>query len=396
MKKHFVFLRNPPKELVWGGLEKLVCEWFEHINYKQCRVSFVVGPGWRETYVKAFAARNLSIHVVETNLDQSMSAFKKFLGMYGLLQKLHADTCIFVQGRFLCFHFVHILAAWFVCWGRVYIHENLGAPKPYPRKSRKHFGFIPGLALWWYAQRAQTRLRAYFSKSTLAVSGGVKESLVNGWGYPEEKVLVSFHGIDLEQFFPSPDSFLEIRKRLDIDVESKVIIVSARLSPEKCINRAIDAFDELADFDKTLELFILGSGPLENQLKDLALRKKTRDRIKFFGHVDNVAEYLKAGNYFILSSDNEGLGLSFLEAMASGLVCITTRCPGAMEIIQDGVNGFFAEKTSQGVREALQKALALTPLQHQLVVDNGVNLVRMKFGLNNIRKTFSILGVPYA
>lgn len=394
--KHFVFLRNPPKQLSWGGLEKLVCEWFERIDYQECRVTFIVAMGWKETYDKAFEARHLPIDVIETNLDSSRTFWEKFISMYGLLNKLRPTTCVFLQGHFFCFHFVQILAAWFICRGNVFIHENLGAPRQFVKSSKKYFGFIPGFALWWYAERMQTLFRAYFCKNVLTVSEGVKENLVKLWDYPKEKVLVCYHGIDLMRFLATPQSLTEERRRLGINQEGKIIIVAARLSQEKCVDRVIDAFDDLAALDGALELLILGSGPLENQLKSLAASKKTVSRIKFLGHQENVSDYLKAGDCFVLSSDNEGLGLALLEAMASGLVCLSTRCPGPMEIIQDGVNGYLIEKSSKGVKEGLQKVFSMPISQRQQMTDNAIGFVARKFELNAcVKNVFSIIGIPF-
>src|SRR5438105_4137148 len=125
MKKHFVFLRNPPRQIVWGGLEKLVCQWFEHIDYRQCRVSFIVGLGWKAVYEKVFVDKGLPIDVMECNFDSTMNCFEKFSTMWMLLSRLKPDTCIFMQGRFFCFHLGHILAALCLARGQVFIHENL-------------------------------------------------------------------------------------------------------------------------------------------------------------------------------------------------------------------------------------------------------------------------------
>ena len=74
-----------------------------------------------------------------------------------------------------------------------------------------------------------------------------------------------------------------------------------------------------------------------------------------------MATHLRNANYYVLPSDNEGLGLSLLEAMASGLICIATHCPGPAEIIKDGVNGFLVEKSTAGVTQGLKRAISLSP-----------------------------------
>ena len=80
------------------------------------------------------------------------------------------------------------------------------------------------------------------------------------------------------------------------------------------------------------------------------------NKILFMGNVDNVGDYLKMSDIFVLSSDNEGFGIALVEAMATGLICVATKCPGPNEIIQDGVNGFLVEKNAEGVLDGLKKA----------------------------------------
>lgn len=389
---HFVFFRNPPSSQVWGGLEKLVCEWFERIDYDQCKVTFVVSHGWKETYKKVFESKKLPIDILEVNFDPTMNLFKKFLTVYVLLRNLKPNVCIFVQGRFFCFHFMHILGARLIT-NNIYMHENLGAPEPWVKSSKKYFGFISGLALWWHAEKLQTRCRAYLCRKILTVSRGVKENLVNFWHYPEDKILVCHHGIDLSLFQSGAKDLLGIRNKLGIKSEDQIIIVTARLSKEKCIDRVINAFDDLND--PRLNLLILGTGPLEKDLKILANQKASQARIFFLGHVENVFDYLKAADYFVLSSDNEGLSLSLLEAMASGLICLATPCPGPMELIEHGTNGFLINKSSEGVREGLQKVMGMSLSQSKVIKEAAVSFVRNNFELDRcVLNALSIFGIP--
>jgi len=64
-------------------------------------------------------------------------------------------------------------------------------------------------------------------------------------------------------------------------------------------------------------------------------------RVLFAGFQDNVQPYLYAADVFVLTSDSEGLPLSVLEAMATGLPCVVTDVGGNSEAIEHNINGFL-------------------------------------------------------
>ncbi|MBN0387259.1 glycosyltransferase, partial [Pseudomonas aeruginosa] len=78
-------------------------------------------------------------------------------------------------------------------------------------------------------------------------------------------------------------------------------------------------------------LAILGSGRLEEQLKDLACELGIGERVLFLGQVEEARRYFKAFDAFALSSDHEPFGMVLLEAMVAGVPLIATACGGARE-----------------------------------------------------------------
>jgi glycosyltransferase involved in cell wall biosynthesis len=140
---------------------------------------------------------------------------------------------------------------------------------------------------------------------------------------------------------------------------------------------------------------IAGSGPKEQTLKDLAAKQSSNSRIRFLGQVNNVDELYQLSDIYVLSSDNEGLSLAFLEAMASGLICVATRCPGTTEVIDNGTNGFLVEKSTAGVLGGLRQALALPPQDRQRIAKNAVGFVSERFEIHkNVAKALTLLGIP--
>ena len=396
--KHIVFLRNAPHGVAWGGLEKLLMEWFERIDYSQYKVSLSMPHQWLEVFKKKFEAKNLPVDLVEWpgGLEKEHS-LKRFIDLFRFLKTLRPFSVVFIQGWLFNFDFAHILAGWAATGGQVYMHENLGPPEMLPKTSRHHFGFIPGLGIWWHIKRFRASVRAHFAKKVIVVSHEIKKQLVAKWYYPAGRISVCHHGVDVRQFCPSPETRLKMRESMKVHPEETVILVAARLSKEKCIHRVIEAFDVVSQKLSGLTLMITGSGPLENDLKALARNKSCMAKIMFLGHVNDVANYFKMSDIYVLASDNEGFSIALLEAMASGLVCVATRCPGINEVIQDGSNGFLTEKSTEGILGGLRKALELSTEGRMGIRERAVRLASDNFEINErVRDVFRVLGLAYA
>lgn len=394
---HYIFMRRMPATIVWGGLEKLMLEWFERIDYRGCRVTLVVSKGGGEIYSKYIRSRNLPIEVVDFPFQFNVFFLKRFCETLRLLCRLNPDKVVFCQGRFFCFDLAHVLAAFFAAKGDVYMHENLGVPPPSPKSSKKYFGFITGAGLWWYVERYLTRWRAYFCKKVFVVSSEIRDMVIDLWKYPAAKVEVLYHGVDVSRFAPSVRVKEVLRKEKGVGPNDIVIIAASRLSQEKCVDRSIEAFDILFLNNANMHLFIAGTGPYEGKLRTLAAGKTSSGRIHFMGHVSNVDDLYKMSDIYVLSSDNEGLSLAFLEALASGLVCVTTRCTGTTEVIRDGINGFLVDKSTQGILEGFQKCLGLSNEKRKEISDNAVRYVNERFEINrNVKSALDGLGIPSA
>jgi glycosyltransferase involved in cell wall biosynthesis len=397
---HFVFMRLMPPVIVWGGLEKLMLEWFERIDYGRCRATLVVSTGGKKIFDEHLAQKDLPVHVVEfpfrVDFKYTDGFFKRLTKTRDLLKVLKPSEVIFFQGSFTCFDLSHVLAANLSTGGEVYMHENLGPPAPSPKTSKKYFGFLPGLGLWWYAERFLTPLRARFSKKVFAVSREIKDQAVGVWHYPQHKVDVLYHGVDLKRFFPSEDNKERLRRQWGVATDETVIVAASRLSQEKCVERTLEAFDALSREYPQARLLIAGTGPQEAALQEHSAKLACRDRIKFLGRIDNVDELYQLSDIYVLSSDNEGLSLAFLEALASGLVCVTTDCPGTSEVIENEKNGFLVEKSTQGVLNGLRLALDLSGEERNAMVRSAVSLIKERFEIGrNVQKAFELLGIPY-
>lgn len=118
------------------------------------------------------------------------------------------------------------------------------------------------------------------------------------------------------------------------------VVTAGRLTPQKNQALLIRAFASIASKTQT-ELRIYGEGELRDELEKLISSLKMDGRIRLMGAANNMPEVLSKAELFVLPSDYEGMPNALLEAMASGLCCISTACPcgGPEAVIDDGING---------------------------------------------------------
>lgn len=118
------------------------------------------------------------------------------------------------------------------------------------------------------------------------------------------------------------------------------LVNTARLVHQKAFDDVISSLPLLPNYVKFL---VVGGGPEEDKLKQLAKSLHVEDKVFFAGKVERseVTAYRKAGDIFVGPSRSEGLGNAFLSAMASGLPVVTTQEGGLAEFV-------FAEGAPEG------------------------------------------------
>jgi len=114
---------------------------------------------------------------------------------------------------------------------------------------------------------------------------------------------------------------------------------AGRLSEEKGLAFLIEAYARVAGRMGPSELLLIGCGPQERALRDLASNLEVGERVRFSGFRPNAFSELKNLDLFVLPSRSEGASVAMLEAMAVGLPIIATNVGGTPELLEDGETG---------------------------------------------------------
>lgn len=157
----------------------------------------------------------------------------------------------------------------------------------------------------------------------------------------EQPVRVVPTGLRLEKFTKpvSKQAVDELKASLGIPQKCRVLMTLGRAAKEKNIEELIRYFSRL-DMDNTA-LVIVGGGPYLETLKALAENEGSSGRIIFTGAVepDRVPLYYKMGDIFLSASQSETQGLTYIEALASGLPAVCRKDSCLDGVITDGENG---------------------------------------------------------
>lgn len=131
------------------------------------------------------------------------------------------------------------------------------------------------------------------------------------------------------------------------------VLCVSRLVERKGIQYLVEA---VADLD--VELTLVGEGQQEDELEELTNDLGLEDRVSFEGYVphEQLSDYYRAADVFVLPSFNEGMSNSLLEAIAAGLPVIVTETGGTAELVSD--NGFVVPKAdADAIEDCLRRYL---------------------------------------
>jgi len=166
-------------------------------------------------------------------------------------------------------------------------------------------------------------------------------------------------GIDLTKFEKDvPEDILTELKYLYNITDKKVLLYVGRVSKEKNLDELIQYFSKLIIDDGVF--LIVGDGPYLKNIKELVETLNLEKKVIFTGMVksDEINQYYKLGNVFITASTSETQGLTYIEAMASGLPVVCKKDKAIEELIIDNENGFTfinEEEFIRGVNTILNK-----------------------------------------
>ena len=174
------------------------------------------------------------------------------------------------------------------------------------------------------------------------------QSLLNGYGI-NQNIYVAPTGIDIAQFSksPSPQRCLDIKKQLGIPCENRILLYVGRLAKEKNLEELLQYYAKCNIPQVTF--LIVGDGPYRDNLEHLSLELGIRNSVQFTGMIppEQVNDYYHLGDLFLSASSSESQGLTYIEALASGLPALCRKDKCLDGVILNGSNGWQYENENE-------------------------------------------------
>lgn len=182
-----------------------------------------------------------------------------------------------------------------------------------------------------FADAATSRLVSRFH----AVSESAADAYVRRLGIPRSKIEVIYRGRSLARMgSPSSERRQQVRARLGIERDTKLLLAVARQEPQKGIDVLLRAVPQIRQFVPGVVVVVAGrEGRATPDLERLRSTLPDPDAVRFIGARDDIPDLLCAADLFVLPSHREGLPGSVLEAMAMEVPIVATDLPTTREAV---------------------------------------------------------------
>jgi len=212
----------------------------------------------------------------------------------------------------------------------------------------------------------------------IANSQLLKEQVIKGFDYPEEKVSLVSNGIDEKVYFPAKEGEKdEIKKKLHLSDRFVCVFVAANFKI-KGLKEAIYAIAGLSEKTrKRITLLVVGKDKAKPFL-ELAEKLNVTENLVFAGKQSSMRDYYIASDLLLYPSLYETFGNVILEACACGVPVLTTKMVGAAELIKDNKNGFLVKtaKEIDQMTSILEAYIKLPESEHKKFAKNALSATK--------------------
>jgi len=209
----------------------------------------------------------------------------------------------------------------------------------------------------------------------IAISQKIKEVMVAD-GIPDRRIFVVHSGIDPQRFSSATGG--DLLSEFGIKENQKVVINVAHLADHKGQEYLVRAIPRVLAKLPDTRFFIVGQGELLDKLREAASGLGLKKELIFTGFREDVADFYRIADLYVMSSVQEGLGTAVLDALALAKPVVATSAGGLPEIIHDGQTGRLVapadpEALAQGIVDMLSdtdRAASMAATGRQLVLQD--------------------------
>jgi glycosyltransferase involved in cell wall biosynthesis len=223
--------------------------------------------------------------------------------------------------------------------------------------------------------RFAERALALRAARLICITNALRDFNVRRVGLPAGKLEMIHYGLDELPAAWGPPGGPELPD------SSRVLLAIARLETQKGLDVAIEALARLRPHHPDAVLVVLGAGPLEAELRQLARGRGIDDAVHLPGRSGDVARWLLRAEMLVHPARWEGFGLVLLEAMLAAKPVVATRVSAIPEVVEEGATGLLVPPDD---------SVALAAAVEALLADSARATAYGKAGLARAHEHFSV------
>ena len=201
------------------------------------------------------------------------------------------------------------------------------------------------------------------------------------FGDKSKEAVVVYNGIEVEKYFPNEEKRSEIRKSLGIE-NNFVVGHVGRFVHQKNHDFITEVFKEIKIKRPDAKLLLIGTGELEEEIKEKVKAMGLENDVIFYGTTNKVNEVMQAMDTFIVPSHHEGLGIVLIEAQSAGLYCTASSVVPKLAKVSENIQFISLDESAEIWAEKILSAQP-QPVNKQQLLDCPYNIVKTAGFLQN-------------
>lgn len=231
------------------------------------------------------------------------------------------------------------------------------------------------------AGKSARKLNAFFFKYCkvvpVALSELVQASIEKEYAIPKESIPVAYNGIDLSNCI----------KKGSYSFDGEFVILNiARFFEQKNHAGLIEAFAKFNKKYPKSRLWLIGDGELKDDIINRVKNENLTDKVDFLGLKSDVYPYLNRADAFVLSSNYEGIPMTLIEAMGTGLPIVATCVGGIPDMLTDEESALIKKVSSDAIAEGLERIFLSDKLREYL--GNNAMTESIRFSADTMAKNY--------
>lgn len=240
-------------------------------------------------------------------------------------------------------------------------------------------------------QRMKFRIMDRPASRTVFVSESLRRDITRRTSLRPGSSTIVHNGVEPEDYSARGDG--EFRAEAGAEPDQILVGAVGNIRPAKDYSSLLQAAALLSTDEDRYRFAVVGQGdgPLLRELKRMRSRLGLEDVLVFTGFREDIPRILADLDIYVLTSSSEGFSISTVQALASRLPVVATRCGGPEEIISDGVHGLLVEPGRPEALAGAVRRLVRDPEGAERMGRAGRSLVERTFTVDRMVEQYEKL-----